>query len=650
MNWLFPGFLAGAAMIGLPVLLHFLRARPKTTVRFPSLRFLGASALRDTRRHRLRRWLTLALRCLIVALLAGAFARPFFVSADAARRRAVVVAIDNSMSMQARGRWVEARDRALAQLAALEPGDEAALLLMNPVPSWLSPMTGDLARVRATLRDAQPGYEKTRYAPALRAAGEMLAATPAARKTLVWLADEQRAGWLGVDLTPTLPPGVELLLGETAAAPERQAAIVALRAGAGAAAGVTATVRLFSPARDQRQLTVQAGGRVLAAQTIVLDAGDNAVSIPVAWPPEADGLRVSLDPDDLPADDSAWIAAPKHARADHVLLDRLPETDFVAAALRATGQLEDGGVAPAPLPEAAWPVASVVVARRAATFAGPRAAALDRFAAEGGPLWIFVDGSPEQSAWLRKNGIIVTPRAPAAEPAHLRDWDPEHPVLAAFAGQSLLPLLDVAFFQGFNLAGDALSPLADWPDGAVALAECGGNGRRWLIAGFPLDRAATDWPTRPSFVPFVHQAVRWLGSFAGAHRDWRVGDAIPLPGPGTWRALDAARSPGPPRAVAGSVRPEAPGLYEFTAGAAREVFAVNTPPEESDLTPWPEPEKLAALENRAVPASAAVPAGPPEFAFSAEAAENRQRYWWWALAACGAALLAELALANRTST
>ena len=77
MNWLFPGFLAGASLIALPVVLHFLRKRQNVVVRFPSLRFLGETALRDTRRHQLLRWLTLLLRCLAIALIVGAFARPF---------------------------------------------------------------------------------------------------------------------------------------------------------------------------------------------------------------------------------------------------------------------------------------------------------------------------------------------------------------------------------------------------------------------------------------------------------------------------------------------------------------------------------------------------------------------------------------------
>ena len=78
---------------------------------------------------------------------------------------------------------------------------------------------------------------------------------------------------------------------------------------------------------------------------------------------------------------------------------------------------------------------------------------------------------------------------------------------------------------GLSLAGDALAPIANWPDGKMAIAELDRGGRHLLLTGFPPDRAATDWPAQPSFVPFVHCAVRWLGAVRDTHTDWRVGDA-----------------------------------------------------------------------------------------------------------------------------
>jgi hypothetical protein len=647
MNWLFPGFLAGAALIGLPILLHFLRAKPKTVVAFPSLRFLGQTAIRDTRRHRLRRWLTMLLRCLVIGAFAAAFARPFWINSKAIHRRATIVAIDNSMSMQMGYRWNQARNWACQQLDDLSEGDQAGLLLMQPSPTWLVPMTDDLSRVRSTLLGVEPGFEKTHYGPALRVAGESLARNPAGIKTLVWMADEQRMGWLGVDLQNALPPGVSLKLGKASPAPKQQAAIVALEKGAGSQEGVTATVRLFDSGEASRHITVRAGQRVLVEKTVSLHSGDNKISLPTNGLGEADGVRVGLDHDDLPADDTAWLALRK-TDSGTVRLDSLAEADFLAHALLSTQKLNEGALKAESLAEGSWPTESVVIARNAATFKAPLVNRLDQFVDAGGPLWLFIDGSPEQTAWLKNRGIEVAERPESVEPSHLRDWDPEHPVLAAFQGQSLLPLLDVEFYRGFDLKGDSLVSLANWPDGKMAIAEWSGSGRRILIAGFPLEQSATDWPTRPSFVPFVHQGARWLGAFSDTRNDWRVGDSIPLPGEGTWRALDTA-VPQPERQLhGGTIRPSAPGLYEFATGTnSRRVFAVNIQPEESDLTPWPDQQQLAAMEKPGTPASSDLQQSV--LSASHEAAEDRQRLWWWLLAFCAVAMVAELALANRTS-
>jgi len=646
MNWLFPGFLAGAALIGLPVVLHLLRRKPQRVVRFPSLRFLGESALRDTRRNQLLRWLTLLLRCAAIVLLCAAFARPFWGRTPAATRRALVIVLDNSMSQQARGRWEATLKWSLGQLDALAPGDQAGLLVMEPEPTWAVPMTDDLARIKTALAAARAGYDKTRYSRPLRLAGDTLAKTDAATKIIAWAADEQNTGWRGTDFAEKLPPGIEFRFMDIAPAPQRQAAIISVHQAVTEKDSLDLVIRQFQPGTpDHRELAVYSGARVLATQSISLRPGDNKVSVHCAWPAGANGLRVSLDPDDLPADDSAWIAAATSA-TNHVLLDAATDTDAFADALRSTEKLPTASLAPEALPNHAWPADAVVVLRNEASFRAPASERLDQFCNAGGTAWIFVDGSAAQREWLQRHGVRVAPRPITEEPCHLRDWDVEHPALAAFAGQSLLPLLEVAFHGGFNLSGESLAPIANWPDGKMAIAEFNSGGSRLMLAGFPLTREATDWPAQPSFVPFVHCAACWLGAFKNTHTDWRVGDSIPLAdGAGTWHALDTPASQ-KDLAVDGSVRPVQPGLYEYAANGTKQIFAVNTPVEESELSPWPSSDQLAGLESPApAPTSRRIAAAPMALA----ASENRQRLWWWLLAAGAGALLSELALANRTA-
>ena len=208
MNWLFPGFLAGAVLIGVPVALHLLRRKPVDPMRFPTLRFLGQSALRDTRRNRLQRWLTLLLRCLAIALLCAAFARPFWGRLPTAMHQAMVLVVDNSLSQQTSGRWAATQTWSQARLDELEPGDQAGLLLMAPEPVWVVPLTEDVGRVRQALTQVQPGFDQAHYARPLRLAAETLAKTPAAIRTLAWAADEQRNGWRGTDFAEKLPAGI----------------------------------------------------------------------------------------------------------------------------------------------------------------------------------------------------------------------------------------------------------------------------------------------------------------------------------------------------------------------------------------------------------------------------------------------------------
>lgn len=93
------------AAVALPVLLHLRRNRPKTTVAFSSLMFLEESPPVAKTRSRMQDVLLLILRCIAIALLVLAFARPFFpvkekpaASADGTAMNFILV--DTSASMR----------------------------------------------------------------------------------------------------------------------------------------------------------------------------------------------------------------------------------------------------------------------------------------------------------------------------------------------------------------------------------------------------------------------------------------------------------------------------------------------------------------------------------------------------------------------
>lgn len=129
MSFLAPFFLAGLVLVAGPILFHLIRQAPRSRVVFSSTELLDPSEPKTEKSRRIKNPLLLFIRCLIIALLAFAFARPYIpdsttsTSVDSIRRN-VVIAIDQSASMQRPGVQEKAVREALAVIADLGPTDQ----------------------------------------------------------------------------------------------------------------------------------------------------------------------------------------------------------------------------------------------------------------------------------------------------------------------------------------------------------------------------------------------------------------------------------------------------------------------------------------------------------------------------------------------
>ncbi|MEM6980256.1 MAG: BatA domain-containing protein [Planctomycetota bacterium] len=77
MSFLTPLYLLGTLAVVAPIAFHLIRRRTNQNVPFSTLMFLEPHRPKEVRRGRLDDIPLLLLRCLVLALLAAAFARPF---------------------------------------------------------------------------------------------------------------------------------------------------------------------------------------------------------------------------------------------------------------------------------------------------------------------------------------------------------------------------------------------------------------------------------------------------------------------------------------------------------------------------------------------------------------------------------------------
>jgi hypothetical protein len=204
MTFLNPILLLGLAAVAVPILIHLLNRRKFQKVVWAAMRFLQSSVERNQRRMRLEDMILLALRCLLLALLALALARPAFLSRGgpgAGQTKVTgVIILDNSyslgMSDGALTRFEKARQAAEQALDAMPAGSAAAVFLASDIVQPVIPEpTFDLNLARKTIREAPLSDHATDLFPALDKAAATLKDRLALRKEIYLVTDGQALGW-----------------------------------------------------------------------------------------------------------------------------------------------------------------------------------------------------------------------------------------------------------------------------------------------------------------------------------------------------------------------------------------------------------------------------------------------------------------------
>lgn len=541
--WINPLYLAGLLLLALPVLIHLVQRRHSQGLKFPSLMFLRQIPWREKRRLEIRHWLLLLLRCLLLALLALAFARPFFDSGAAVmpntERSDGVIVIDRSYSMRIGERWDEARQLALGLVDTKRPGDRLGVIAFDADTELASDLTDNPDDLRGAIRRQQPGLRGTRLRAAVEQAARLLEGSNAVRRRILLISDFQAAA----GEIPRIDDGIEVeaLAVNAAAADNAAIAALVIEAPADGAVdefGLAVEIVNHGEREREQRLVLSLDGRQLPPRILQLAAGETRVVRFDGLTPGAGLLRgvASLDSDALDIDNHAHFVYSDQQRVPVLIVEgetpRANQSLYLERALGLSRQplfsvrrsswqaLEDK-------PLSAW---SVIIVNDAPIPGGELGAALEDFVAAGGGLLVALGGAVQGNWPSGASGLlpgVLAPRidAVAGNAQRIGALDRTHPLFAADAPGIDLSGARIYSYRGLE-TGERDRVLARYDDGGAALLEKRFGDGRVLVLTSTLDAYWNDFALRPAFLPFLHQALRYLAEYEAYANRFEIGAIV----------------------------------------------------------------------------------------------------------------------------
>lgn len=137
MHFKHPEILYFLFLLIVPILVHLFQLRRFKTSYFTNVRFLKELTIQTRKSSKIKKRLLLATRLLLLTCAIIAFAQPFFEAADSKNAsNEMYIVLDNSFSMQAKGKKGELLKRAVQELLENTPENTQFSLLTNTENFW----------------------------------------------------------------------------------------------------------------------------------------------------------------------------------------------------------------------------------------------------------------------------------------------------------------------------------------------------------------------------------------------------------------------------------------------------------------------------------------------------------------------------------
>ncbi|MFA6232848.1 MAG: BatA domain-containing protein [Bacteroidota bacterium] len=639
MTFLNPLYLIALAAAAIPIILHLLNLRKTRVIEFSTLTFLKELQRSKIRKLKLKQWLLLALRTLIVIFVVLAFTRPalrtgFGFLPGTTAKSSVVIVLDNSFSLldsDEHGQLLkQAKQKAAELVNLLRAGDDAALILTTS-PDKANDLTAALNAVRGEIEDVGVSYAHGDYRQALTAASALLSSSSNFNKEVYFITDRQRSQYTfeeGSTPQQLFDPSVKVFILPVGDAGKGNTSVTAVEVKNsifenGKPVDVSATIRNASEEPlSSAIVSVFLGGERVAQKTIDVSAGGTQQVEFTVLPKQSGWVPgfVELEDDALPEDNRRYFGF------------HIPQT--LSVLLGPVGGQDAKLIGLALNPSAADPEAvksfavdamgsgqllsanlsrySVVLLLGGQALSDAFTQRLASWVREGGSVMLFPDAGGNVDVWSK----TLLPRLglPAASgvTGSLTDngsfvsfgaIDFDHPLFAGMfentSGGKPPEVESPRLYFSVRMRGNenVRQVISTRAGDAFLLDAHVGKGRVLAFAVSP-DLRWSDFPFKGIFLPLLNRAMFYLAAREDNALELKVGATTEVTISSTLAGDQLFELRGPddamqrivPKALPSGLvfpieSPSMPGLYTLNGGKdVLRAIAVNTDPVESDLT------------------------------------------------------------------